>query len=84
MIKRAAPPFGECQVTTRGIFPEIFLPIVGPPCYDLPMSNRVSHRRNAEHNRIVLERRRSSAASPHKNKAKYSRKAKHRYRFVTE
>ena len=48
------------------------------------MSNRVSHRRSAEHNRIVLERRRSSAASPHKNKAKYSRKAKHRDRFVTE
>lgn len=48
------------------------------------MSNRVSHRRSAEHNRIVLERRRSSAASPHKNKAKYSRKAKHRNRFVTD
>ena len=53
-------------------------------CYPLLMSNRVSHRRSAEHNRIVLERRRSNAAQPHKNKAKYSRKAKHRDRFVTE
>ena len=34
------------------------------------MSNRVRHRRSAEHNRIVLERRRSNAAQPHKNKAK--------------
>lgn len=32
----------------------------------------------------TLELRRSSIASPHKNKAKYSRKAKHRNRFVTE
>lgn len=32
----------------------------------------------------TLELRRSSIASPHKNKAKYSRKAKHRDRFVTE
>jgi len=48
------------------------------------MSNRLSHRRSAEHNRIVLERRRSSAAQPHRNKAKYTRKAKHRNRFVTE
>ena len=52
--------------------------------YHCPMSNRVSHRRSAEHNRIVLERRRSNAAQPHKNKAKYSRKPKHRNRFVTE
>ena len=32
----------------------------------------------------TLELRRSSIAAPHKNKAKYSRKAKHRNRFVTE
>jgi len=32
----------------------------------------------------TLELRRSSIASPHRNKAKYSRKAKHRNRFVTE
>jgi hypothetical protein len=32
----------------------------------------------------TLELRRSSIASPHRNKAKYSRKAKHRDRFVTE
>ena len=32
----------------------------------------------------TLDLRRSSIASPHKNKAKYSRKAKHRDRFVTE
>ena len=32
----------------------------------------------------TLDLRRSSIASPHKNKAKYSRKAKHRNRFVTE
>jgi hypothetical protein len=48
------------------------------------MSNRVSPRRSAEHNRIVVERRRSNAAQPHKNKAKYSRKDKHRNRFVTD
>ena len=48
------------------------------------MSNRVNHRRSADHTRAVLERRRSNAAQPHKNKAKYSRKAKHRDRFVTE
>ena len=32
----------------------------------------------------TLDLRRSSIASPHKNKSKYSRKAKHRNRFVTE
>jgi hypothetical protein len=32
----------------------------------------------------TLELRRSSIASPHRNKAKYTRKAKHRDRFVTE
>ena len=32
----------------------------------------------------TLELRRSSIASPHKNKAKYSRKPKHRNRFVTD
>ena len=32
----------------------------------------------------TLELRRSSIAAPHKNKAKYSRKPKHRDRFVTE
>lgn len=32
----------------------------------------------------TLDLRRSSIAAPHKNKAKYSRKAKHRNRFVTE
>ena len=32
----------------------------------------------------TLELRRSSIASPHRNKAKYTRKAKHRNRFVTD
>jgi len=32
----------------------------------------------------TLELRRSSIAAPHRNKAKYSRKAKHRNRFVTD
>lgn len=32
----------------------------------------------------TLELRRSSIASPHKNKSKYDRKIKHRNRFVTE
>lgn len=32
----------------------------------------------------VQELRRSNIATPHRNKAKYSRKAKHRDRFVTE
>lgn len=34
------------------------------------------HRRNQEHQRIVIERRRSSASSPHANKKVYSRKGK--------
>ena len=37
-------------------------------------------RRTAEQQRIVLEVRRSSAASPHRNKAKYTRKTKHKAR----
>lgn len=41
-------------------------------------------RRSNGHQRVVMERRRSNASTPHKNKAKYSRKAKHRYRSVTE
>ena len=32
----------------------------------------------------TLDLRRSSIASPHKNKAKYSRKPKYRDRFVTD
>ena len=32
----------------------------------------------------TLELRRSSIASPHRNMAKYTRKAKHRNRFVTD
>lgn len=32
----------------------------------------------------VQELRRSNIAAPHRNKAKYTRKAKHRNRFVTE
>ena len=32
----------------------------------------------------TLDLRRSSIASPHKNKAKYSRKPKHRNRFVID
>ena len=32
----------------------------------------------------TLELRRSNIAAPHKNKSKYSRKEKHRNRFVTE
>jgi len=41
-------------------------------------------RKSNGHLRATLERRRSNAAQPHRNKAKYSRKAKHRYRSVTE
>jgi len=37
------------------------------------------HRNEAMY-RAMVEIRRSSAASPHKNKAKYNRKAKHRGR----
>jgi hypothetical protein len=37
-----------------------------------------SSRRSNGHQRRVLELRRSSAAQPHKNKSKYSRKIKHR------
>ncbi len=32
----------------------------------------------------VQELRRSNIAAPHKNKAKYSRKSKHRNQFVTD
>lgn len=32
----------------------------------------------------TLELRRSSIAAPHRNKAKYTRKTKHRDRFVTD
>jgi hypothetical protein len=74
-----------CQVLTTVIKTTLkYSQNVSPLCYSRAMSNRVSHRRSAEHNRIVQERRRSSAAQPHKNKAKYSRKAKHRNRFVTD
>lgn len=41
-------------------------------------------RKSNGHLRATLDRRRSNAAQPHRNKAKYSRKAKHRYRSVTE
>ena len=41
-------------------------------------------RKSNGHLRATLDRRRSNAAQPHKNKTKYSRKAKHRDRFVTE
>lgn len=41
-------------------------------------------RRSNSHQRAIMDRRRSNAAQPHRNKAKYSRKAKHRYRSVTE
>lgn len=41
-------------------------------------------RRSNSHQRSIMDRRRSSAAQPHRNKAKYSRKAKHRNQLVTE
>jgi hypothetical protein len=41
------------------------------------MSNRTNHRRSADAQRRVIELRRSAAASPHRNRAKYSRKVKH-------
>lgn len=44
----------------------------------------MNNRKSNGHLRATLDRRRSNAAQPHKNKAKYSRKAKHRNRFVTE
>lgn len=36
-----------------------------------------SSRRSNSHQRKVLDLRKSNAASPHKNKAKYTRKVKH-------
>lgn len=42
------------------------------------MSNRTNHRRSADAQRRVLEIRKSSAAQPHANKSKYSRKVKHK------
>jgi len=41
-------------------------------------------RKSNGHLRATLDLRRSNAAQPHKNKAKYSRKPKHRNQFVTE
>lgn len=41
-------------------------------------------RKSNGHLRATLDRRRSNAAQPHKNKAKYNRKTKHRNHFVTE
>lgn len=41
-------------------------------------------RRSNSHQRAIMDRRRSNASQPHRNKAKYSRKAKYRDRFVTE
>lgn len=41
-------------------------------------------RKSNGHLRATLDRRRSNAAQPHKNKARYDRKVKHRNRFVTE
>lgn len=41
-------------------------------------------RKSNGHLRATLDRRRSNAAQPHRNKAKYNRKAKHRDRFVIE
>jgi hypothetical protein len=43
-----------------------------------------ANKRTRDQVQRTLELRRSSIASPHKNKSKYSRKAKHRNRFVTE
>jgi len=42
------------------------------------MSNRTNHRRGADAQRRVLEIRKSSAAMPHRNKSKYTRKTKHK------
>lgn len=41
------------------------------------MSNRVNPRRNAEHQRRVIETRRSNATSKHKSVKDYRRKPKH-------
>ena len=43
-----------------------------------------ANKRTRDQVQRTLELRRSSIAAPHKNKAKYSRKPKHRDRFVTE
>jgi hypothetical protein len=41
-------------------------------------------RRSNSHQRVVMERRRSNSATPHKNKARYSRKVKYRDQIVTQ
>jgi hypothetical protein len=41
------------------------------------MSNRVNHRRDPEHQRRVLDTRRSNATSKHKSVKDYRRKPKH-------
>jgi len=42
------------------------------------MSNRTNYRRSTDAQRRVLEIRKSSAAQPHRNKSKYTRKTKHK------
>ena len=43
-----------------------------------------ANKRTRDQVQRTLELRRSSIASPHKNKSKYDRKIKHRNRFVTD
>ena len=43
-----------------------------------------ANKRTRDQVQRTLELRRSSIAAPHKNKAKYDRKIKHRNRFVTD
>lgn len=43
-----------------------------------------ARKRTREEVQRTLELRRSNIAAPHKNKAKYSRKPKHRNQFVTD
>lgn len=78
-----ATPRVVCQVFTTvsydtlKYFTEILVSVI-PLCYGGSMSNRTNHRRSADAQRRVIELRRSSAAQPHANRARYSRKAKHK------
>ena len=80
--KTGHPAFWGMSSYDDRYFSPGFLVNVSPLWYYGPMIK--TRRRTRDEVQRTLELRRSSIASPHKNKAKYSRKAKHRDRFVTE
>ncbi len=80
-----------CAASQRGLLPNLKT-FLGSPrhargqtcqlllitCYTFSMNKPT--RRTKEQQRFIMEIRRSSAASPHKNKSRYTRKDKHKGR----